>query len=116
MVKVTIQTDSRFAINRTLIRQVVIKAVAKYGLREVQIGVVVVGDRKMTQLNQKWLKKEGTTDVLAFPIAEGDYLGDVVVCYPAAVRQAAERNVLVDDEVTFLVEHGVKHLLGEDHD
>ena len=43
-------------------------------------------------------------------------LGDVVVCWSVAVKQAGEKNILVDDEVDILVEHGVRHLLGEDHD
>ena len=77
----------------------------------------------MKQLNQQWMKREGTTDVLAFPLDGGFdevdgplMLGDVVVCWPMAVKQAAEQNTLVDEEIDRLVEHGVRHLMGEHHD
>ncbi len=132
MIKVTIQADSKFPVNRGQVRETVDKVVAEYGLKEAVVGIVVVGDRKMTALNQQWMKREGTTDVLSFPMEdmgagngsalgfvmpEGPLvLGDVVVCWPQAVRQAAERNMMVDDEVAVLVEHGVRHLLGEHHD
>ena len=42
-------------------------------------------------------------------------LGEIVVSYPLAVRQADEHNVTVGEEVSLLVVHGVLHLLGYDH-
>ena len=116
MVKVIIRSDSRFSVNRARVRQAVEKVVAEYGIKTATVGVMVVGDRKMTSLNQRWMKHQGTTDVLSFPINEADYLGDVVISYPQTVKQAAEHNKLVDDEMAFLVEHGMRHLMGEHHD
>lgn len=132
MLKVTVQAESRFPVNRGRVRQAVNKVVVGYGLKEAVVNVVVVGDRKMTALNRRWMNQSGTTDVLAFPMEEfrerGNelgfvmpsetplILGDVVVSYPMAVEQAADRNVLVDDEIDALVDHGVRHLLGEHHD
>ncbi len=123
MVTVNIQADSKFPVNRVLVRLAVRRVTDEYGLRQAQVGVVVVGERKMKQLNQQWMKRKEATDVLAFPLDGGFdelngplMLGDVVVCWPTAVKQAGERNVLVDEEVDRLVEHGLRHLLGEHHD
>lgn len=123
MVTVNIQADSKFPVNRVLVRLAVRRVTDEYGLRQAQVGVVVVGERKMKQLNQQWMKREGATDVLAFPLDGGFdelngplMLGDVVVCWPTAVKQAGEKNTLVDEEIDRLVEHGVRHLLGEHHD
>jgi len=44
------------------------------------------------------------------------YLGDVVISYPQALKQAQEHNLLVDEEIDRLVEHGVLHLLGIHHE
>ena len=64
-------------------------------------------------------------DVLSFCQSEGEempdgeeslLLGDVVVCYPQAKRQAVSFKKLLDDEIEFLVLHGVLHLLGIHHD
>lgn len=131
MVTVNIQADSKFPVNRAAVRLAVRRALGGYGLRQAQVGVAVVGERKMKQLNQQWMKRKEATDVLAFPLdgpstssgqavfVEPDgplMLGDVVVCWPMAVKQAGEKNTLVDEEIDRLVEHGVRHLLGEHHD
>jgi probable rRNA maturation factor len=50
------------------------------------------------------------------PPGETVHLGEVIVSYPKAVEQAAERNRAVEDELALLVVHGVLHLLGHDHD
>ncbi|OGY17708.1 MAG: rRNA maturation RNase YbeY [Candidatus Chisholmbacteria bacterium RIFCSPHIGHO2_01_FULL_48_12] len=123
MVTVNIQADSKFPVNRVGVRSAVRRVTDGYGLRQAQVGVVVVGGRKIAELNKQWLKREGMTDVLSFPL-EGGFdeinglymLGDVVVCWPMAVKQAGEKNILVDEEIDALVEHGVRHLLGEHHD
>jgi probable rRNA maturation factor len=99
---------------------------------DVMVSLAVVGDRKMKQLNRQYHQVDGTTDVLSFPYndpesnsqvyafvmheEEGAVLGDVVVSYPQAVKQAQARGVLVDEEMDFLVEHGLMHLLGKHHD
>jgi probable rRNA maturation factor len=43
------------------------------------------------------------------------HLGDIVVSYPQAVREAGEENKMVDDVVEFLILHGLNHLLGIHH-
>ena len=58
----------------------------------------------------------GTTGV-EFPSLpdEPASLGEVVLSYPLAIRQAGEHNVAVEDEAALLIVHGVLHLLGHDH-
>ncbi|MBI4034973.1 MAG: rRNA maturation RNase YbeY [Candidatus Chisholmbacteria bacterium] len=133
MVKIVIRAEARFPVNRDRVRGAVGKVVDEYGVKEAVVNVIVVGKRQMAKLNRQWLGREGATDVLSFPLEDVEsressqagfvyppdlplMLGDVVVCWPEAIKQAAERNVLVDDEVAMLVEHGLRHLLGEHHD
>jgi len=42
-------------------------------------------------------------------------LGDVVISLPTATRQAAEHDRPIIAQVTFLLAHGLLHLLGYDH-
>jgi probable rRNA maturation factor len=44
-----------------------------------------------------------------------ELLGDVVISVETAERQAAERGVSLDDELSVLLAHGLLHLLGYDH-
>lgn len=97
-----------------------------YGVESVMVSVRIVGDRKMKFLNETYRKVVDTTDVLSFPTeivagkahefvypkSEPFPLGDIVISYPQARVQAMEREVLVDQEIEALIEHGVKSLLG----
>lgn len=139
MVFVTFKTESRFPVNRDKIREIIEKELSNHGIKvNYEVGVSIVGDRKMTFLNKKYLGHDGTTDVLSFPLeSEGKisirgtpdapsgfvtppdgilHLGDIVVSFPQAIDQAAEKNVFVDEEINFLVQHGVLHLLGIHHE
>src|SRR5438105_13479191 len=71
--------------------------------------------------------KDKPTDVLAFPMREGDFgrlhaglpaglLGDVIVSVPTAKRQARAAKKDLLEEITMLMAHGLLHLLGWDHD
>ena len=42
-------------------------------------------------------------------------LGEVIVSYPQAQRQAEERGAPLEHELALLVVHGVLHLTGHDH-
>ena len=98
----------------------------------VELGLVIVGQAKVRQLNLSYLGKDETTDVLTFALLSeqsGDvstpfvvppdgmqHLGEVIVSYPQAVIQAEKHRHSVKREVAFLIIHGILHLLGYDHD
>lgn len=121
-----IKADSRYKFNRKKVRESVTRLLAEHGINQpVELSLMVVGDRKIRELEKKYFGEDKVTDVLSFPQMEGKVmpgeddrlvLGDVVVCYPQAKRQALKLNRLMDDEIEFLVNHGVLHLLGIHHD
>jgi len=107
------------------------------GLAEVSL--IFADEPTIADLNQQFMGKEGSTDVLSFPIdAEPEptgrvpdaggsgpgepplpeipqLIGDVVICPAVAGRNAIEHEVSFDDEIALLIVHGVLHLLGWDH-
>ncbi len=99
---------------------------------EVELSLLITDDATVRDLNKKYRGKDKTTDVLSFaleadkrggaaagfvmPPGEMVHLGEVIVSYPQAAEQAAERKRAVEDELALLVVHGVLHLLGYDHD
>lgn len=79
--------------------------------RAVSLSVAFVGEREMRRLNRERRGKDRVTDVLSF---EG--VGEILICYPQARRQARELGHSVRDEVVFLLVHGILHVFGFDHE
>ena len=96
---------------------------------EPEVGVTIVDDNTIRELNCEYRGKDSVTDVLSFPQFEGhdDLLadlqndeastlaGDVVICYEQAERQADEYGTGITREMLYLFTHSVMHLLGYDH-
>lgn len=91
----------------------------------VELSIALVEIEEMTELNERYRGKSGPTDVLSFPCddpcavvgpEEPVALGDVVIAPEIAVRQAAELDHTVEEELNLLLVHGVLHLLGYDHE
>ena len=85
------------------------------------LSVALVGDKEMRPLNAKYRKKNQTTDVLSFfvadqPKASPIILGDVIISVEKARQQAKERGRSRDEELVTLLIHGIVHLLGYDHE
>ncbi len=86
----------------------------------VELSVQVVDEAASAELNERYRSKAGPTNVLSFPCDELDesnvrLLGDLVICHPVVVREAAEQGKLVNDHYRHMVIHGLLHLLGYDH-
>ncbi len=126
--RILIKADSRFSVNRKKVRELVALILKDNNIEtEVEVSILVGGDRKMKSLNKEYFEKTTTTSVLSFPlesISGGSglgfadspdeilRLGDIVISYPQALERAVGKNILVDEEIENLIRHGMKHLLG----
>jgi len=125
-VQVSIFVESRYKVNRKRIRSLVNNLLKKKGVAgKAEVSIAIVGDRKMRELSRKYKGEDKTRNVLSFSQAEGEpaknssdalFLGDVVISYPQVIREAAAEEVLVDEKIEQLVEHGIMHLLGINHE
>jgi probable rRNA maturation factor len=90
--------------------------------RPLMISIAFVNERTMRRLNREYRGKDRVTDVLSFTLLDprsavaGQPVGELLLCYPQARRQAAELDHSVRDELLFLIVHGVLHLFGYDHE
>lgn len=112
-----------------LLRQVVAAVLQHEGAADAEVTVVIGDDTLLRQLNRDYRDIDAPTDVLSFAAQEeGDgqnlfvsapeaanYLGDVVISFPTAQRQAEAEGHAVLDELRLLAVHGVLHLFGYDH-
>lgn len=98
---------------------------------DVEIGVTIVSDDEILELNREYREKDSVTDVLSFPqfeelegieealINENEsslLLGDVVICYDQAMKQAEEYGTGATRELLYLFVHSIMHLMGYDHE
>jgi rRNA maturation RNase YbeY len=87
-----------------------------------ELSVSLVDDAAIAELNARFRRRRGATDVLSFSLVEGPHaerrgplLGDVVIGVETAARQARRGGRSLDDEAARLLVHGVLHLIGHDH-
>jgi probable rRNA maturation factor len=78
------------------------------------LSVAAVGDQAMRRLNTRYRQQTYVPDVLSFPYGQDG--GEVVICYPQAVRQAKQKQVSLKLELAWLLVHGCLHVLGYDHE
>ncbi len=102
------------------------KALSHLGCADAELSILVTGDTKMRRLNRQWRGIDKTTDVLSFSMLEGDgiasakdaplVLGDIVISAPRALAQAVEAGHSLEEEMLFLLVHGILHIMGYDHE
>lgn len=124
-VNVLMYVESRYKVNRKRVKKTVLDALAANTINTpVEVSLAIVGDRKMKALNMKYRNLDKTTNVLSFPLSEGESvtmpqdvtrLGDIVISYPQVIRDSARDEMLVDDKIDELVRHSMLHLLGIHH-
>ncbi|MGI8930268.1 MAG: rRNA maturation RNase YbeY [Candidatus Limnocylindria bacterium] len=109
---------------------------AALGAVDAEVELTICGDAEMERINFDHMGERGPTDVLSFPLHEwtvdgqvshlsdddgvsppgGLLLGDVVIDLDQALRQSAEGDWGVAEEIVLLAIHGTLHLVGHDHE
>jgi probable rRNA maturation factor len=107
-----------------LVRRYAQRMLRALTLEAAELSLLVCDDRVMRRINREHRAIDRPTDVLAFAMDEGmpmvsvgmqRTLGDIVVAWPSARRQAREHAWSVEREICLLTAHGLLHLLGFDH-
>lgn len=101
-----------------------------FKLPNVYIGVGVVTEEEIKEINNEFRHVDRPTDVLSFPIfskdelekikneesAEEMSLGDIVLCMEVIEAHSVEYNTGFNREMLYMIVHGICHLLGYDHE
>lgn len=132
VVNVTVSSKFSRSVSKSWLMETVQKVLQSAGVEmPVEVGIVVTGDRTIRRLNRIYRGENEITDVLAFSMSSQEdtgsvhfvsppdgicHLGEVIICYPQAVRQCGSHGHTVTDELELLIVHGILHLLGYDHE
>jgi probable rRNA maturation factor len=123
---IAVHVDARF---KRYVRQQPLAALARRVLAaeaaDRGVSVVVTDDETVRELNRRYRDMDEPTDVLSFGLDGNDSfvtppgggeLGEVVISYPMARRQAEAAGHALERELAHLLVHGILHLLGYDHE
>lgn len=90
------------------------------------VTIWITDEQELHTLNRAYRGVDRSTDVLSFGVDDDDHfvappgeprhLGDLAVSFPHVVQQAADYNHSRERELSYLVTHGILHLLGYDHE
>ena len=140
MISITTRKPVRSICSPDFVRRRATRCLTLVGFAEAQLSILLTSDIEIRELNRSYRQLDKPTDVLSFPqfvatpvreIPRSGLLGDVIISLDTALRQARGGPLpriaaalnwgrpldgwSVRDEVSFLLLHGVLHLLGFDH-
>ena len=115
--------QTKIKIERRKIRSTVLKLLKIMDCANKELSISFVDDNTIKQLNNHYLQRDHSTNVLSFSLQEGEYgnvnphiLGDIVISTETAQRDAAKGDLSLSEEIDFLIIHGLLHLLGFNHE
>ena len=105
------------------IRKAAERILASLRISGYELSVLLLDNKGIRAVNKKYLNRNRPTNVISFSLTEGEFgninphvLGDVVISVEKALEQAETRGTSLEEELTFLLIHGVLHLVGYDHE
>ena len=115
--------QTRFQPSTEAIREAAQALLSALGSPEGELSVLLLDDPAIADLNEQYLGRQGATNVIAFPMNEGEFadinpdiLGDVVISLDTAEREAREMGLSLAERFKELLIHGILHLYGYDHE
>jgi probable rRNA maturation factor len=99
------------------------RILADLALPDAELSLLLVDDVQIQELNRRYLRRDKPTNVLAFPMGEGEFsalhpnvLGDLVISVETARRQSNRFGLNEKEMIILLMIHGILHLLGYEHE
>ena len=121
-----IQIDNnqkKIKLDKRKIRQTTTTLLKYLASADKEISLSFVDDKTIQQLNKQYLNRDKPTNVLSFSLQEGEFgnvnphiLGDIVISVDTAQADAAQSTLTLEQEIDFLIIHGLLHLLGYNHE
>ncbi len=113
-----------FLENEGILEQSCLK---NYDLNKITLNgdILICGNKKIHEINKEYRHKDRPTDVITFALFADDetssdidgeiYLGEIIISADQTKIQADENKKTFEEELHFLLSHGILHLLGFDH-
>jgi probable rRNA maturation factor len=125
MVKINVTKQSNYPVSGVKVRKYLQKFFNEHGIvSSAECHVSLVGEEKMLSLAKRYYKDNKLHNVFSFVESEVKgfihnddvmQLGEIIVCFPVALKEAKQEGKLIEEKVLELVGHSALHLLGIHH-
>lgn len=125
MIKINIFKQSNYPISGVKVKKFLSDFFKSHGIvSDAEATVSFVNEKEMQKLGKKYYKKDlKLHNVFSFVDSESIKfpndlinLGEIIVCFPAIVKEAVKEGKLIDEKAFELIEHSALHLLGIHHE
>jgi probable rRNA maturation factor len=112
MFSIRVSFQSRLgSIGASLFRECAAVVLSGERKKRAEISYVIVNDAFIHAINKAYLRHDYPTDIITFPLGEGDAMeGEIYISAETARRNADEYHVALREEIARLAIHGVLHL------
>jgi probable rRNA maturation factor len=132
-INISIKRNVDLPVEKNWLERIARKVLEGEGIASsAEMGLLITDSKTVQKLNRIYRGEDKPTDVLAFQMTPDmnqepgrsfvsppdgiRHLGEVVISYPQAVKQAQEHGHGVTRELALLIVHGILHLLGYNHE
>lgn len=122
--QIEIINSTKYRVPRKFVTNLAKRFLRKQKIDMAQMAIHIVSATRIRKMNARFRKIDKVTDVLSFPQVKNSWgpksprlrpLGDIFICYEQMLRQAKNCGRPIEEELLFLIEHGLKHLVGIHH-
>jgi probable rRNA maturation factor len=117
MLEIDIQDrQSALLVDESRLEDAIRKVATDHGFVAGEVGIVIVDDATIHQINRDHLQHDYPTDVISFVFTadDGELEGEIIVSTDTAMRESSEGGWPAQDELLLYVIHGMLHLVGMD--
>lgn len=129
MIKIILYKQSNYVLDARKIKRELVTFLKSHGIvSDSFVNLSFVDEKQMLVLAKKYYKDNRLHNVFSFVESEVKNfvypkintdkminLGEIIVCYPVAKKEAIDSGMLIDDKIIELVNHSALHLLGIHH-
>jgi probable rRNA maturation factor len=128
MISIAIKKQPEYSVNKEKLKKELTSSLKQSGLvSNAKVSIAIVDEKEMLDLSKKYLKDNSLHNVLSFPEKEvkgkfisppgkTKYLGEIIICYPMAEKEAKIEDKTIEEKIIELAKHGGQHLMGIHHD
>ncbi len=116
MKNLSVFNHTRKKLRKRSIHRIVCELKKTLDLKVEDLEINFVDEKLIKDINIRYLKHDYSTDIITFNYSKDNSIleGEIFISLDDAEKNAKKFNVLLENEITRLVIHGVLHLIGYD--